>query len=262
MTEDTSQRTTLLGITFKHYTISNLKVTPIKDGNAGASYSPTTTTSNSIISFTLTKDGDTNNKAAFTNTLKPYSTSGSFTPEVKKHVDGGEVKEFQFELYDHAPSSDGTFSGTPLQTKTTTKSDSSDATVTFDAINYNNLGVSDLDGGKGGTKTYIYYIREVKGEESGYTYDGGYIKVKVILEDDSNGHLNVAKDYPVYSYVDADGNQSKDEARFVNTYAQTLPNAGQAGIALVYIAGGAALAYGLWRLIKSRHESRKGGDER
>lgn len=261
VTENESQRTTLLGITFKHYTISNLTVTPIDDGKAGTSYQPSTTTSNSIVDFTLTKDGNSSH-AAFTNTLEPYSTSGSFAPEVRKHVDGGEMKEFQFELYSEDGYKNGTWDSSKLKdTKYTTKSDIPDATVTFDPINYN-LGVSDLDGGKGGTKTYTYYIREVKGEESGYTYDGGYIKVVVKLKDDSNGHLTVAKDYPVYSYVDANGSQSKDEARFVNTYAQTLPNAGQAGIALVYIAGGAALAYGLWRLIKSRHESRKGGDER
>lgn len=264
VTEDTSQRTTLLGITFKHYTISNLKVTPIKDDKAGTDYSPTTTTSNSVVSFTLTKDGNSSN-AAFTNTLKPYSTSGSFTPTVKKHVEGGEVKEFQFELYDHAPSSDGTFSGTPLQTKTTTKSDSSDATVTFDAINYTNLGENkNFTAGKGGTETYTYYIREKPGKESGYTYDTGYIKVVVTATDvpaadNFSGTLDV-----VYTYYDENGNQlkDKDKAKFDNKYAQTLPNAGQAGIALAYAAGGAALAYGLWRLVRSRRNARKGGDER
>ena len=262
VTEDAGQRTTLLGITFKHYTISNLKVTPIVDGRAGTSYQPDTTTSDSIVNFTLTKDGNSSH-AAFTNTLRPYSTSGSFTPEVTKHVEGGEMKNFQFELYSEDGYKDGKWeSSKRIDTKYTTKSDSSDATVTFDTINYNNLGVSDLTDGKGGTKTYTYYIREVKGDEPGYTYDGGYIKVKVMLKDDSDGHLTVAEGYPVYNYVNADGNSSKGEARFNNTYAQTLPNAGQAGIALVYIAGGAALAYGLWRLIKSRHESRKGGDER
>ena len=262
VTEDAGQRTTLLGITFKHYTISNLKVTPIVDGKAGTSYQPDTTTSDSIVNFTLTKDGNSSH-AAFTNTLRPYSTSGSFTPEVTKHVEGGEMKNFQFELYSEDGYKDGKWeSSKRIDTKYTTKSDSSDATVTFDTINYNNLGVSDLTDGKGGTKTYTYYIREVKGDEPGYTYDGGYIKVKVMLKDDSDGHLTVAEGYPVYNYVNADGNSSKGEARFNNTYAQTLPNAGQAGIALVYIAGGAALAYGLWRLIKSRHESRKGGDER
>jgi pilin isopeptide linkage protein len=256
--EDTSQRTTLLGITFKHYTISNLRVTPITNGVDGTPYKPSTTTADSITSFTLTKDGDTNNKAAFSNELKPYETTGSFTPEVTKHVEGGEVKEFTFQLFDADGYNGGKWDGAPLQTKTTEKSDSSDATVTFNTIPYK-LGVSDLTGGKGGTKTYDYYIREKSGSDNGYTYDGGYIQVHVTVTDDRNGSLTVDH---VYTYVDKGGNQYKDQAKFDNKYATSLPNAGQAGIALVYVAGGAALAYGLWRLIRSRHESRKGGDER
>ena len=269
VTEDESQRTTLplLNITFKHYTISNLTVTIVGEPDTRYQPStttiPSTTTSDSIVDFTLTKDGNSSH-AAFTNILKPYSTTGLFTPEVTKHVEGGEMKSFQFELYSEDGYEDGRNwdSRKLIDTTSITKPDGSDATVDFDPISYT-LGVKDLDTkARGGMATYTYYIREVKGEESGYTYDGGYIEVKVKLKDDSNGNLTVVEGYPRYTYVGADGNQSKDEAKFNNTYAQTLPNAGQAGIALVYIAGGAALAYGLWRLIKSRHESRKGGDER
>ncbi|MCH4082443.1 MAG: hypothetical protein LKE92_10080 [Atopobiaceae bacterium] len=249
--------TTLLNITFKHYIISKLTVTIV--GKPDTSYTPTTTKNNSIVDFTLTKDGNSSH-AAFTNTLKPYSTSGSFTPKVTKHVEGGEMKKFKFELYSEDGYKDGKWNpGKRIDTKYTTESASPDATVTFNTINYNNLGVSDLDGGKGGTKTYIYYIREVKGNESGYTYDSGYIKVHVTVIDNSNGSLTVD---PAYTYCEADGTATKKGAEFDNKYAQSLPNAGQAGIALLYIAGGAALAYGLWRLIKSRHESRKGDDER
>ena len=256
--EDTSQRTTLLGITFKHYTISNLRVTPITNGVDGTPYKPSTTTADSITSFTLTKDGDTNNKAAFSNELKPYETTGSFTPEVTKHVEGGEVKEFTFQLFDADGYNGGKWDGAPLQTKTTEKSDSSDATVTFNTIPYK-LGVSDLTGGKGSTKTYDYYIREQSGAESGYTYDSGYIKVHVTVIDNSNGSLTVD---PAYTHCEADGTATKKGAEFDNKYAQSLPNAGQAGIALVYVAGGAALAYGLWRLAKSRRDARKRGDGR
>jgi pilin isopeptide linkage protein len=262
--EDESQRTTLLDITFKHYTISDLTVTPITDSETGdskqgSSFNPSTTMgSDNSVEFTLSKDGDTNNKAAFSNELKPYETTGSFTPEVTKHVEGGEVKEFTFQLFDADGYNGGKWDGAPLQTKTTEKSDSSDATVTFNTIPYK-LGVSDLTGGKGGTKTYDYYIREQSGAESGYTYDSGYIKVHVTVIDNSNGSLTVD---PAYTYCKADGTPTKKGAKFDNKYAQSLPNAGQAGIALAYAAGGAALAYGLWRLVKSRQESRKGGDER
>lgn len=266
VTEDTSQRTTLLGITFKHYTISNLTVTTIVDGKNADSYKPATTNSDNQIQFTLVKSMGTDGSTtpAFTNTLKPYSTSGSFTPEVKKRVEGGEVKEFTFELYDHAPSSDGKFTGDPIQTKTTTKSDSSDATVTFDKIDYN-LGVSDLTDGKGGTKTYTYYIREKSGSDNGYKYDGGYYKVVVTAqdtpaEDNFSGSLTTTA---TYTYVDANGHESStstDDPTFNNKYATSLPSAGQAGIAPAYVAGAAALAYGIVRLYKTRSDSRKGGD--
>ena len=264
--EDTSKQTTLLGITFKHYTISNLGVTPITSGVEGTAYYPRTTTPDSITSFTLTKDGDANNKAAFSNALKPYETTGSFTPEVKKHVEGGEVKEFTFELFDEKGYDGGKWDGNVLQTKTTTKSGDSDATVTFDTINYK-LGVSsdsDLDlltDGKGGTKTYTYYIREATtGGHNGYTYDTDYYKVDVKVQDDSNGHLTTT---PTYTKYDKDGNkkpESTTDPTFNNKYATKLPSAGKAGIALAYVAGAAALAYGIVRLYKTRSDSRKGGD--
>ena len=262
---------TLLGITFKHYTISNLRVTPIKNGADGTSYKPSTTTAGSIASFTLTKDGDTNNKAAFSNELNPYSTYGSFAPEVKKHVEGGEVKGFQFELYDHAPSSDGTFTGDPIRTKTISKTDISKtdgsyATVKFDAINYTNLGENkNFIAGKGGTQTYTYYICEKSGNDNGYTYDDGYYKVVVTatdapMPDKYSGTISTTA---TYTYVDANGHESSTsttDPTFNNKYATSLPSAGQAGIALAYVAGAAALAYGIVRLYKTRSDSRKGGD--
>jgi len=270
VTEDESQRTTLLGITFKHYTISNLTVTPIVDGKNADSYKPETTNSDNSVQFTLVKsmgtDGSTTTPA-FTNTLKPYSTSGSFTPEVKKHVEGGEVKEFTFELFDEKGYDGGKWDGTALQTKHTTKSDTSDATVKFDTINYTNLGVNkNFTAGKGGTKTYTYYIREKSGSDNGYTYDGGYYKVVVKVtdhpaDDKFSGTLSTTA---TYTYVAADGTETDveegKEPTFNNKYATTLPSAGQAGIALAYVAGAAALAYGIARLRKTRGGSRRGGD--
>lgn len=256
VTEDESQRTTLLGITFKHYTVSNLKVTPIVDRNPGTSYTPTTTTSDPIVDFTLTKDGNSSN-AAFTNTLKPYSTTGSFAPKVTKTVTGGEMKTFTFKLYSKdGLKSDGTWDDSKVLD---TKTNDADGNVNFDSITYT-LGLKDLDTkARGGKTTYDYYIREQSGAESGYTYDSGYIKVHVTVIDNSNGSLTVD---PAYTYCEADGTATKKGAEFDNKYAQSLPNAGQAGIALVYVAGGAALAYGLWRLAKSRRDARKGGDGR
>jgi len=264
VTEDESQRTTLLGITFKHYTISNLTVTPIVDGKNGDSYKPTTTNSDNSVSFALTKNGKS--ASAFTNTLKPYSTSGSFTPEVKKHVEGGEVKKFQFELYDAKGFADGKWTGDALQTKYTTKSDSSDETVKFDTINYTNLGENkNFTAGKSGTETYTYYIREKSGSDNGYTYDGGYYRVVVTAQDTpaADNFSGTLTTTAKYTYVDANGNESSTsttDPTFNNKYATQLPSAGQAGIALAYVAGAAALAYGIVRLYKTRGDSRKGGD--
>jgi hypothetical protein len=256
----------LLNITFNHYTIKSLMVTAIAEDGSTSNYVPESKTdlSDNSVSFTLTKDNK--GTAAFTNTLKPYSTSGTFTPEVKKHVEGGEVKSWQFELYDEKGFADGKWTGTALQTKSTTKSDSSDATVTFDTINYTNIGVNDLTGGKGGTKTYTYYIREKSGSDNGYTYDGGYYKVVVTATDTpaSDKFSGTLTTTAKYTYVDANGKSTDvadgDKPTFNNKYATSLPSAGQAGIALAYVAGAAALAYGIVRLYKTRSDSRKGGD--
>lgn len=261
--------TTLLDITFNHYSITKLTVTAIAKDGTTSSYNPATTTnSDNSVSFTLVKSlgKDGSGTPAFTNTLKPYSTSGKFTPEVQKHVDGGEVKEFQFELYDETGFDGGKWDGNARQTKTTTKSDGSDAKVTFDTINYTNLGVNDLDGGKGGTKTYTYYIREKSGNDNGYAYDGGYYKVVVTAKDTpaSDNFSGTLTTTAKYTYVAADGTQTDiadgKDPTFNNKYATSLPSAGQVGIALAYVAGAAALAYGIVRLYKTRNESRKGGD--
>ena len=258
-----SSSTQLLNITFNHYSINSLTVTAISKDGTRSTYTPSTTTNpDNSVSFTLVKSlgKDRSTTPAFTNTLAPYQTTGSFKAQVQKHVDGGEVKEFQFELYDQKGFDGGKWDGDALQTKSTTKSDGSDATVTFDSISYT-LGVSDLTGGKGGTKTYTYYIREKSGSDNGYTYDGGYYKVVVTAQDKSDGTMTVT---PVYTYVDASGKPSSTptkDPKFNNKYATSLPNAGQSGIALAYVAGAALLAVGLGRLVQKRRQARKGGDE-
>lgn len=261
-----SSSTTLLDITFNHYTIKSLTVTVIGKDGTRSTYNPrTSTNSDNSVSFTLTRDN--NGTAAFTNALKPYSTSGSFTPSVKKHVDGGEVKEFTFELYSADGYKDGKWdSSKVIDTKTTTKSDGSGATVTFDTINYTNLGVNDLDTkARGGKATYTYYIREEPGSDNGYSYDGGYYKVVVTAKDTpaADNFSGTLKTTATYTYYDKDGkaaSTSTTDPTFNNKYATKLPSAGQAGIALAYVAGAAALAYGIVRLYKTRSDSRKGGD--
>jgi len=247
--------TTLLNINFTHYSISKLTVTPITGGGDGKSYTPSITTNDGVVTFTLTKDE--NGAAAFTNTLKPYKTSGSFTPSVTKTVTGGEMKTFTFKLYSKDGYKDGAWNDDKVLQ---TKANDDKGNVNFDTINYTNLGVSDLTGGKGGTKTYTYYIREEKGGDNGYTYDTDYYKVVVTAQDDSNGHLTTSATYTKYDKDGKEVSTSTNDPTFNNKYATSLPSAGQAGIALAYVAGAAALAYGIVRLYKTRSDSRKGGD--
>lgn len=259
-----SSSTQLLNITFNHYSINSLTVTAISKDGTRSTYTPSTTTNpDNSVSFTLGKslDKDGSTTPAFTNTLAPYQTTGSFTAQVQKHVAGGEVKKFQFELYDEKGFDGGKWDRDALQTQTIKKSGGSDATVDFDPISYK-LGVKDLDTkARGGKATYTYYIREKSGSDNGYTYDGGYYKVVVTAQDNSDGTMTVT---PVYTYVDASGNESSTSTKvptFNNKYATSLPNAGQSGIALAYVAGAALLAVGLGRLVQKRRQARKGGDE-
>jgi len=262
-----SSRSTLLNIPIVNYGVDSINVTviPPKSGQS-SSYKPSYTTdaSSGSVSFTLTKDGK--NTAAFTNELAPYKTTGSFTPQVEKHVDGGEMKEFKFELYGEGGFANGKFTGTPIQSKTTTKSEDREATVTFDKIDYQ-LELSDLDTHKrGGEKTYTYYVREEPGSDSGYTYDDGYYKIVVTAQDTPatdklSGTLKITAKY---TYVDANGKSTEvsenEYPKFNNKYATELPSAGQAGITIAYVAGAAALGYGVWRLVKARGKSRRGGE--
>jgi hypothetical protein len=138
--------------------------------------------------------------------------------------------------------------------------------VTFKTINYTNLGENkNFTAGKGGTETYTYYIREKSGSDNGYTYDGGYYRVVVTAQDTpaADNFSGTLTTTAKYTYVDANGNESSTsttDPTFNNKYATQLPSAGQAGIALAYVAGAAALAYGIVRLYKTRSDSRKGGD--
>lgn len=255
--EEESKRTSLLGITFKHYTVSKLEVTPVVNGKEGQTYVPNISTSDNMVSFTLTKDGDS--AAAFTNELAPYTTTGSFTPKVKKLVDGGDMKTFTFELF--------TKDSSGKETRVETATNDSSGNVTFAALSKKagvtadaSTGRVALTGGKGGTTNDTYYVREKNDGKTGYTYDTAVYKVSVTWQDDGNGHLTPTE---TYKKLDSNGNETSEaenDPTFNNKYAITLPSAGQAGITIAYIAGAAVLAYGVWRLVKARGKSRRGGE--
>ena len=197
-------------------------------------------------------------KPAFTNELAPYQTSGTWTPQVTKKVDGGEMKKFKFELY----TMDGS-EKTMLDTKSTADDSNNLQTVTFAEQKIGPLKVSDFNDGKA---TFTYYICECAADagegtsHKGYTNDTKTFKVVVTATDDGEGHLTCT---PTYYEVDANGTESKtDNPTFTNTYSTTLPLSGMSGVTLTYLAGAAALcAAAAWMHIR-RKANAKGGERR
>lgn len=198
-------------------------------------------------------------KPAFTNELAPYQTSGTWTPQVTKKVDGGEMKKFKFELY----TKDASGNKQVLDTKYTSKGAGNEATVTFANQTIGPLGIKDLTGGKA---TVTYYICECDASKpdgtkhEGYKNDTKTFKVVVTAEDDGKGHLTCT---PTYYEVDANGAESKtDDPTFTNTYSTTLPLSGMSGVTLTYLAGAAVLcAAAAWMHIR-RKANAKGGERR
>lgn len=202
-------------------------------------------------------------KPAFTNELAPYQTSGSWTPQVTKKVDGGEMKKFKFELY----TKDSEDRETSLQTKCTSAESGNLQIVKFDKpVPIGPLGLKNLD--KNRQTQFTYYIRECDADENdgtkheGYKNDTKTFKVVVTAKDDGKGHLNCT---PVYYEVDADGHENKtptDSPTFTNTYSTSLPLSGMSGVTLTYLAGAAVLcAAAAWMHIR-RKANAKGGKRR
>lgn len=199
-------------------------------------------------------------KPAFTNELAPYQTSGTWTPQVTKKVDGGEMKKFKFELY----TMDGS-EKTVLDTKSTADDSNNLQTVTFAEQKIGPLKVSDFNDDKA---TFTYYICECAADagegtsHKGYTNDTKTFKVVVTATDDGEGHLTCT---PAYYEVDANGNANStptDTPTFTNTYSTSLPLSGMSGVTLTYLAGAAVLcAAAAWMHIR-RKANAKGGERR
>lgn len=202
-------------------------------------------------------------KPAFTNELAPYQTSGSWTPQVTKKVDGGEMKKFKFELY----TKDSEDRETSLQTKCTSAESGNLQIVKFDKpVPIGPLGLKNLD--KNRQAQFTYYIRECPARKDdgtkheGYANDTKTFKVVVTAKDDGNGHLTCT---PAYYEVDANGNESEkstDNPTFTNTYSTSLPLSGMSGVTLTYLAGAAVLCVAAaWMHIR-RKANAKGGERR
>lgn len=256
--------TTLMGIKINRYVVDTgaSKVSVKKRGDTGFTpydfYNWNVDPADSAVS-TVTIGNDSN--PAFTNELAPYQTSGTWTPQVTKMVDGGEMKKFKFELY----TMDASGNEEVLDTQFTSKGTGNEATVTFDNQTIGPLGIKDLTNGNA---TFTYYIRECDANEDegtkheGYTNDAKTFKVVVTAKDDGNGHLTCT---PAYYEVDANGNESATPTStptFTNTYSTSLPLSGMSGVTLTYLAGAAVLcAAAAWMHIR-RKANAKGGKRR
>lgn len=258
--------TDLLGIHINRYAVNKdaSTVSVKKEGaadfiNCGADFYSWTEDSATDVVSTVTIGN--NFSPAFTNELAPYQTSGTWTPQVTKKVDGGEMKKFKFELY----TKDASGNKQVLDTKYTSKGTGNEATVTFENQTIGPLGIKDLAGGKA---TVTYYICECDANENegteheGYKNDTKTFKVVVTAKDDGKGHLTCT---PTYYEVDANGNPSStstDTPTFTNTYSTSLPLSGMSGVTLTYLAGAAVLcAAAAWMHIR-RKANAKGGERR
>ena len=243
-----TEKRPVLNIDYFYYLVTNVRVTNLKN-NEVKTFTPN---NGSDVSIKIT-DGNTDK--TFTNAYKP---KGSWTPQVTKRVDGGEMKKFEFELF--TKDSDGREKS--LQTKCTSAESGNPQIVTFDPVPIGPLGVKDLTGGKA---TFTYFIRECGANETkgakheGYKNDTKTFKVVVTATDNGDGTLNCT---PTYYEVDASGKPSENpttDPTFINTYSTSLPLSGMSGVTLTYLAGAAVLcAAAAWMHIR-RKANAKGG---
>ena len=204
--------------------------------------------------------------SAFTN----RQASGSWTPQVTKKVDGGEMKAFTFEL---ANEDDLNFTNLetvkinpdPANAKTD-KNGNATSTVNFKPKNYE---LTDL---KNGSMTFTYYVRE-KNEHSTYPhykFDQSVYKFTVVATDcTKEGKIKCEVTYK--QIQDRDGklvttdtphDLTKSTPTFTNTYSTSLPLSGMSGVTLTYLAGAAVLcAAAAWMHIR-RKANAKGGERR
>lgn len=245
------QRQEVLDITYTYYSVYKVKVTNLTKGDS----MEVTPSDGRNVSVNLTNDKIFTNGKTFTNA---YTAKGSWTPQVTKKVDGGEMQRFKFELY----TKDSNGVEHLCDKQFTVKGTGSEATVKFtDQVIFGPLGVN-------GEAKSTYYIRECDASKAddtkheGYKNDTKRFKVVVTATDNGDGTLKCT---PTYYEVDANGNESSSPTptpTFTNTYSTSLPLSGMSGVTLTYLAGAAVLcAAAAWMHIR-RKANAKGGERR
>lgn len=205
----------------------------------------------------------------FTNTYTPYTSSGSWTPQVTKEVDGGEMKKFKFELADDENfTNPETVTVDPSKAKTDENGNVT-VPVKFATKNYE---LTDLENG---SKTFTYYVREKKESSTypHYKFDQSVYRFKVVATDNTEGGIDCAVTYRKGT-VNPKGEWTADASAaeerftdgstptFTNTYSTSLPLSGMSGVTLTYLAGAAVLcAAAAWMHIR-RKANAKGGERR
>ncbi len=217
-----------------------------------------------VSTVTIGKDSN----PAFSN----RQASGSWTPQVTKKVDGGEMKAFTFELANEDDPNFNkpetvTINPDPANAKTY-KNGNATSTVNFKSKNYE---LTDL---KNGSKTFTYYVRE-KRESSTYPhykFDQSVYRFTVVATDcTKEGKIKCEVTYKKGT-VNAKGTWKSVETEdhnfpdaiptFTNTYSTSLPLSGMSGVTLTYLAGAAVLcAAAAWMHIR-RKANAKGGKRR
>lgn len=257
----TTEKRPVLDVDYIYYLVTNVRVTNLKN-NEAKTFTPN---NGSDVSIKIT-DGNTDK--TFTNAYKP---KGSWTPQVTKKVDGGEMKAFTFELANEddpnfTKPETVTINPDPANVKTE-KNGNATSTVDFKSKTYK---LTDLNNG---SKTFTYYVRE-KYESSTYPhykFDQSVYRFKVVAKDNTQGGIDCAVTYrkgtvdPGGTWKDTDNKDHEfpdTTPTFTNIYSTSLPLSGMSGVTLTYLAGAAVLcAAAAWIHIR-RKANAKGGERR
>lgn len=254
----TTENRPMLDINYSCYLVKNVRITNLKTNKS----KEITPSDGSDVSIKITVDNTSN---TFTNVYKP---KGSWTPQVTKEVDGGEMKKFKFEL-----ANDENFTNLETVTvdpskATTDENGNETVPVKFATKGYE---LKDLENG---SKTFTYYVRE-ENESSTYPhykFDQSVYRFNVVATDNTKGGIDCAVTYRK-GYVDSEGKWINDDTTdhdltddstptFTNTYSTSLPLSGMSGVTLTYLAGAAVLcAAAAWMHIR-RKANAKGGERR
>ncbi len=240
----------VLHIDYTYYSVTSVRVTNLKT-NTLKEIAPS---DGRDVSIKITDDNTDN---TFTNAYKPKG--GSWTPQVTKKVDGGEMKAFTLEL-----ANDENFTNPEAVTIDPAKAKTDENGNATSTVNFNpkNYELKDLENG---SKTFTYYVRE-KDESSTYPhykFDQSVYEIKVVATDNAKGAIDCKVTYK--QIQDRDGKpvtNDTDTPTFTNTYSTSLPLSGMSGVTLTYLAGAAVLcAAAAWMHIR-RKANAKGGERR